>query len=236
MKPRAVICDIYKTVLQVGPPPADAESCWRELGFRYFHKAPSMSLAEFDRACRREIEILHAESKHRGIAFPEIQWPCVLGKLLPEWKTLRPGDRMDFQVLHQALCRETSLAPGASACLRDWLKADIPIGIASNAQSYTGHELEEAVGSVGWGIDIFHQDLSVWSWQLGFSKPDPYFFQILAARLLAMGFDPSDCLMVGDRMDNDILPARAIGMKTWHLHRDGDGDWFALRAALNAPA
>ena len=236
MKPRAVICDIYKTVLQVGPPPADAESRWRELGLRYFRKAPSMSLAELDSACRQEIEILHAESKHRGIAFPEIQWPRVIEKLLPEWKTLLPGDRMDFQVRHQSLWRETSLAPGAAECLRDWLTADIPIGIASNAQTYTWHELEEAVGSAGLGIDIFHQDLSLWSWQLGFSKPDQYFFQALAARLLAMGFDPSDCLMVGDRLDNDILPARSIGMKTWRLHPEGDGDWFALRAALNAPA
>ena len=236
MKPRAIICDIYKTVHHVGPPPADAESRWRELGMRYFREAPSMSLAEFDRACRREIEILHAESKSRGIAFPEIQWTRVIEKHLPAWKTLRPGDRMDFQVRHQALWRETTVAPGVAQCLRDWLKADIPIGIASNAQSYTWHELQEAVGSAGWGIDIFDQDLSLWSWQLGFSKPDPYFFQTLAARLQAMGFDPSDCLMVGDRLDNDILPAQSIGMKTWHLHPEGDGDWFALRSTLNAPA
>lgn len=236
MKPRVVICDIYKTILLVGPPPADAEFLWRRLFMRYFHRAPETGLAECEAASQREIDRLHLEARERGIAFPEIQWPRVLCKIVPELQTLRREDGTNFELGQQALWRETSLAPGAAECLRDWRKAGIPIGIASNAQAYTRHELEKAVGSVGLGIDIFHQDLSLWSWQLGFSKPSPYFFQTLAARLLAMGIDPSECLMVGDRLDNDIRPARSIGMKTWHLHPEGDGGWFALRAALNAPA
>jgi FMN phosphatase YigB (HAD superfamily) len=236
MKHRAVICDIYKTVLHVGLPPADAESRWRDLFQRYFHRAPETGLGEFEIASRREIGRLHLMARERGIAFPEIQWTRVVEKLLPELKTFRPVDRVDFLVGQQALWRQTTLAPGAAECLRDWIAADVPIGIASNAQLYTRYELEEALASAGLGIDMFHRDLSVWSWQLGFSKPDPYFFQTLAARLLATGFDPSECLMVGDRLDNDILPARLIGMKTWHLHPEGDGDWLALRAALNAPA
>jgi FMN phosphatase YigB (HAD superfamily) len=39
--------------------------------------------------------------------------------------------------------------------------------------------------------------------------------------------------MVGDRADNDIAPACAAGLKTWHLHPQGDGDWNALCRALS---
>jgi FMN phosphatase YigB (HAD superfamily) len=236
MKPQAVICDIYKTILHVGLPPADVESRWEELVRKFFHHAPETGLAEFEADSRREIGRLHLEARERGIAFPEIQWPRVIEKLLPEIKTLAPKERMDFQIAQQALWRKTTLAPGAAECLRDWIAADVPVGIASNAQNYTLFELESALGSVGLGVDIFHRDLCLWSWQLGFSKPDPYFYQTLSARIFAMGLDPSECLMVGDRLDNDILPARLIGMKTWHLHPEGDGDWFALRAWLNGPA
>ena len=236
MKPRAVICDVYKTLLHVGPPPANPDARWRELGFRFFQKAPDIGLKEFESASLREIEHLHTESKRRGIAFPEIQWPRVLGKIIPEFETLRHGDKQDFALAQQSLHRHIALAPGAIACCRDLIQAGVPIGIASNAQAYTWHELENAIGEEGMGMDIFDQDLSLWSYQLGFSKPDPYFFQTLSARLLAMGLEPPECLMVGDRLDNDILPARAIGMKTWHLHPEGNGDWFALRAALREPS
>jgi putative hydrolase of the HAD superfamily len=43
------------------------------------------------------------------------------------------------------------------------------------------------------------------------TKPDPrYFLQITEA----FGVDPEECIMVGDRIDNDIIPAKQLGMKT----------------------
>ncbi len=49
---------------------------------------------------------------------------------------------------------------------------------------------------------------------LGLSKPDPRFFRAI---LGAAGADPRDGLMVGDRLGNDIAPAKALGMKTLRL-------------------
>jgi HAD superfamily hydrolase (TIGR01549 family) len=46
---------------------------------------------------------------------------------------------------------------------------------------------------------------------LGLSKPDPRLFLTVCERL---GAAPGDCLMVGDRIDNDIVPARLLGMRT----------------------
>jgi putative hydrolase of the HAD superfamily len=119
--------------------------------------------------------------------------------------------------------------------LRDWHGSGLPLGIASNAQAYTSHELAAHLGAAGLEPGIFAPDLVLWSWQLGFSKPDPYFFQTLVARLAARGLDPAEVLMVGDRADNDMAPARAAGLMTWHLHPQGDGDWCVLRDALSRP-
>ncbi len=49
---------------------------------------------------------------------------------------------------------------------------------------------------------------------LGLSKPDPRFFHTILA---AAGADPRDCLMIGDRLGNDISPAKTLGMKTIRL-------------------
>ena len=43
----------------------------------------------------------------------------------------------------------------------------------------------------------------------GVSKPDPAFFHKVIA---AAGLDPGHIAYVGDRVDNDVVPARAVGM------------------------
>jgi FMN phosphatase YigB (HAD superfamily) len=42
------------------------------------------------------------------------------------------------------------------------------------------------------------------------TKPDPRYLERIAARC---GVEPSRCVMVGDRVDNDVIPARQLGMK-----------------------
>jgi putative hydrolase of the HAD superfamily len=46
---------------------------------------------------------------------------------------------------------------------------------------------------------------------LGFRKPDPRLF-LAASETLGIG--PPECIVVGDRIDNDISPARKLGMRT----------------------
>ena len=55
------------------------------------------------------------------------------------------------------------------------------------------------------------------------TKPDPrYYIEVLKVAKL----NPSDCLMIGDRIDKDIYPANVIGMKNIRirtgLHRNQD--------------
>ncbi len=42
------------------------------------------------------------------------------------------------------------------------------------------------------------------------TKPDPRYFEAIAWKI---GVDPKACIMVGDRIDKDVIPARQLGMK-----------------------
>jgi HAD superfamily hydrolase (TIGR01549 family) len=59
----------------------------------------------------------------------------------------------------------------------------------------------------------------------GVSKPAPGFFAKVAA---VAGREPGEILYVGDRLDNDVRPAAAAGMRTALLRR---GPWGYLHAA-----
>ncbi|TDD39658.1 HAD family hydrolase [Nonomuraea terrae] len=58
----------------------------------------------------------------------------------------------------------------------------------------------------------------------GVAKPDPGFFAKVAS---VAGREPGEILYVGDRLDNDVLPAAAAGMRTALLRR---GPWGYLHA------
>ncbi|WP_433339905.1 HAD family hydrolase [Streptomyces sp. CA-253872] len=57
----------------------------------------------------------------------------------------------------------------------------------------------------------------------GASKPDPAFFHRVADVVPA---EPGEILYVGDRVDNDIAPARKAGMLTALVHR---GPWATIQ-------
>jgi len=59
----------------------------------------------------------------------------------------------------------------------------------------------------------------------GVAKPDPAFFDKVTA---VAGVPPARILYVGDRVDNDVLPAKRAGMRTALLRR---GPWGYLHAA-----
>lgn len=68
--------------------------------------------------------------------------------------------------------------------------------------------VEKFASSAGWGL----------------SKPDPRFFERVAQDL---GAAPQRIAYVGDRVDNDVLPAKAAGMLAVHLRR---GPWGVVQA------
>lgn len=235
---RAVIFDVYGTLLQVGPPPADATQQWIDLFEQTFRSPPRLQRLEFSVACNRVIVRRHTSARERGIAFPEVQWPTVVAEVLPESARLDAPAREEFLYRLIQTGHTTRLASAAAATLRLLLQRHCRLGIASNAQAYTWRELRQALTGAGLDLAAFDPKLCFWSFDHGFSKPDPHAFRILSARLEAYGIGPAETLMVGDLLDNDIIPARAHGWRAWHLRNEPaetmGGDWARLQAWLDS--
>ena len=104
--------------------------------------------------------------------------------------------------------------PDALDTLRRLRASGMLIGIAGN-QSAT---MEAWARSMGFPADVVTSSVG-----LGVAKPDPQFF----ARLVELaGLPPAEVAYVGDRVDNDVLPALEAGLVAVHLRR---GPWGLLQ-------
>ncbi len=99
------------------------------------------------------------------------------------------------------------------AALRD-------MGLVIGAAGNTGVEVERFLRA-SCGVELVASSAG-----LGIAKPAPEFFAAIA-RLA--GIEPHRIAYVGDRVDNDVLPARAAGMVAVHIRR---GPWGHLHADL----
>jgi FMN phosphatase YigB (HAD superfamily) len=232
MSIRAVIFDVYQTLLAVGPAPVDREARWMELTRATFGARSAGSLADFTAAADAVIAREHAAARAAGIPFPEIFWPDVVGAVIPAFRELPAAAQEGFLLQQKALLHTVSLMPGAEDVLRLLQGRGVPVGIASNAQPYTLHEFARELAPTGIELAHFASDLCFWSFAHGFSKPDPHVFRLLTARLRARGIAPGESLMVGDRLDNDIAPARAQGWRTWRWVAASAGEEGGDGAAL----
>ena len=233
MKIRAVIFDIYNTLLEIGPPPSDAVARWTELCRRALGVKPHLDLAGFGAACERVIAREHKAVRQTGIAHPEIFWPAVACEALPELVRLGPKQLDIFLIEHAALQRSVRLMPGAANVLRVLLRDRVLLGLVSNSQPYTLTELAGSLAGARLRFKIFEPEISFLSFQAGFSKPDPHVFRWLAAHLRNFDIATKEALIVGDRLDNDTEPAQAQGFQTWHFSAEPStwptaGDWIAL--------
>lgn len=78
------------------------------------------------------------------------------------------------------------------------------LGIIANQPAGAESRLEQ------YGVRQYF-DVVASSAEVGFAKPDE---KIFLAALAQADCTPSECVMVGDRLDNDIAPAAALGMHT----------------------
>ena len=113
--------------------------------------------------------------------------------------------------------------PETENCLSE-LSKHYKIGIIAN-QNLGSEERLEKLGL------LKHIDLVISSAEEGVAKPDLRIFQIALARA---DCKPEEAIMVGDRIDNDIIPANKIGMTTvWIKH--GFGGYAELKEIEEHP-
>ena len=110
---------------------------------------------------------------------------------------------------------QEDLYPDVRPCLDALHRAGYRIGVAGN-QPATGERL--------WRTLALPVDVISSSHTLGVEKPSPAFFRALAGLI---GLPPERCAYVGDRVDNDILPAAEVGMTTVFIRR---GPWGVIHA------
>lgn len=78
------------------------------------------------------------------------------------------------------------------------------LGIIANQVAGTQKRIDN------WGIGKYF-DVVITSAEIGYSKPDLKIFNIALERA---DCKPYEAVMIGDRIDNDIIPAKQLGMKT----------------------
>jgi HAD superfamily hydrolase (TIGR01662 family) len=106
------------------------------------------------------------------------------------------------------------LYPDAVGCLEALRDGGLRVGVAGNQSA----ALEE------WAREAkLPADLIASSESLGVRKPHPAFFQAIVD---LMDCEPGEVAYVGDRVDNDVLPAAAAGMVSVHVRR---GPWGRLQ-------
>jgi FMN phosphatase YigB (HAD superfamily) len=138
----------------------------------------------------------------------------------------RPGIDLHAEAERMGVAGQSDLVslddlyPDALEALGDLAAARYRLGIAGNQPAPAADVLRRI------GVDL---DLVATSAGWAIAKPEPAFFERVAHELDLL---PSQVAYVGDRLDNDIRPARAVGMAAIWVRR---GPWAWIQAGRSAP-
>jgi HAD superfamily hydrolase (TIGR01662 family) len=113
---------------------------------------------------------------------------------------------------------EGDLYPDARPAMQALQDMGVWVGVAGNQTSRAGDILRS--------LDL-PTDLVATSADWNVAKPDPAFFRVL---LDTVPWDAEEIVYVGDRLDNDLKPAKSAGMRTAFIRRGrGGGSWSVIR-------
>jgi FMN phosphatase YigB (HAD superfamily) len=162
---------------------------------------------------------------------PRLTFLAILGALIAEGRHHReifdvlgvPQPDTDIDAARGSLptgLRAEDLYPDARPCLVEPRRLGLRIGIAANQPdraaeilATVGVELDLVATSAAWGVE----------------KPSPAFFARIASEL---GLPPQAIAYVGDRVDNDVIPAAEAGMTAIFIRR---GPWAWIQCPVGAP-
>ena len=170
------------------------------------------------------------ESWADWLGVPRFTFMAVLGQAIERgeshvavFEEFRPGFDLQAERAARAAAgrlwtvEEQDLYPDVLPCLGRLRAEGYTLGIAGNQP--TG--VTEMLRALGLPVDVVATSAD---W--GVEKPSPAFFERVAAEA---GATPTEIAYVGDRLDNDVLPARDAGMVGVFLRR---GPWGHAHARL----
>ncbi len=211
---KAVIFDLYGTLISVHTDEDSLARLWKPLSFFYaFHGAryaPKELRAAYRSAVAEEEARLSAGGK-----LAEICIETVFARLYRE-RGAEPTETLvrDTASMFRAcsMCRIEPY-PGARELLKELRAAGKRVCLLSNAQrAFTQAEIEM------FGLDECFDELLLSSdWEV--RKPDHAYFACLLSRL---PFSADEIIMVGNSAHDDIRPARELGLHACFLNTDGD--------------
>jgi HAD superfamily hydrolase (TIGR01549 family) len=173
-------------------------------------------------------ETLVDESREYGtwadwLGVPRHSFSAVFGAVIAlgrdyreAFEYFRPGFSLDEERARRAEAGrpesfgEGDLYPDARPTMAALRDMGLWVGVAGNQTARAGDILR--------GLEL-PADMIATSDDWGASKPGPEFFRALAG---AMPCAPDEAVYVGDRIDNDLKPAKAAGMRTAFIRR---GPW-----------
>ena len=149
---------------------------------------------------------------------PHVVW-AALGKTIERGEEHRElwlhlGVERPTNVWETTVYSDEDLYPDALECLERLRSCGKLVGVAGNQTA----AMEE------WARSVLPVDILTGSASIGAHKPDPVFFERLVDLVEAK---PAEVAYVGDRADNDVLPALARGLVALHLRR---GPWGRRQA------
>jgi putative hydrolase of the HAD superfamily len=152
----------------------------------------------FDRFCRGEISIWQQRRERMREVFAA-----------PELSEAEADSR--YQVFIRDYESQTRAFDDVAPCLKEL--AGIPLGIISNGAR------EQQIGKLSRAGLLTYFSVMVFSEDVGLGKPAPIIFLEACCRA---GEDPRECSHVGDNVEADIVPSRALGMRGICLDRNGN--------------
>ncbi|MBI3407925.1 MAG: HAD family hydrolase [Planctomycetes bacterium] len=160
--------------------------------------------------------------------YPEIHadrvWEAVLKKLLQKdykfdtsfFGSLNEYSRKVAFFFH-ASQQGTAAEPGAGAALEFVRLCGLKQVLLADAQCFTMIQLDRALKAqiaINPMEPLFDASLQTLSFEKKSRKPSEKLFQSLLEKLEPLGIAPDQILHVGSRIEKDIAPARALGMRT----------------------
>jgi len=230
-KIKAVIFDIYGTLLISSSGDIDQASLNKD------NMQKAMEAGGFDLSgCKKEtgsflldqlqvqVKRQHEELKTKGYPYPDVDifkvWQNMFEAAENKGLLKLSGNESwaDTIMVFELLSNRVYPMPGMKEVLLEIKKMGLPIGIVSNAQFYTPIIMNYFLTgefSTDQHIDLFEEDLSVYSFKELRAKPDTALFDKFIPVLNSKyNIETSETIFVGNDMLKDVYTATKAGLRT----------------------